>query len=248
MSRRFLAVLPASARVVGTCLTLFAAMTLMGCEPGMKSDPVASPKESPAPKALSPTITANGVTLTAGEEFERIDPAKPPKQTDKALIVEVFNFKCPHCFHAHDEISEWAEKNADKIRFRAIPIYWKQQTDLPLRYYYAGHMLGKGHEMKTALFKAHFEDKMDIESASELSFVAEEVGIDPKKLANLAADKRSVEAVKKGARLSEAYGIESTPTLVVNGRYQTNLRMAGETWSDVFRVVETLMAYDKTQQ
>jgi thiol:disulfide interchange protein DsbA len=214
----------------------------MSQKPEAETAPKATAVVEPAGPA---TITANGVTLTTGKEFELT--GQPGIKEGKSHVAEVFNFKCPHCYHAHEDISQWAEKNKADVGFRIIPVFWGKQTDLPLRAFYAGERLGKTHAMKTVIFKAQFEDKLNIENEKELAFIMEDIGLDPKEVATLMKDPSIETAVKDGMAWADRHGVKRTPTLVVNGRYRTNLTMAGETWADVFKVVETLLAYDKAK-
>ncbi|MBF0185000.1 MAG: thiol:disulfide interchange protein DsbA/DsbL [Magnetococcales bacterium] len=163
-------------------------------------------------------LAGAGEPLQAGIHYEQISPAVP-RSGDKPEVVEVFNFKCPHCASLAPHTAEWAEKNKSKYTFRSIPVYWGKQTDMPVRAFFAAEFLGKGEAMKQAIFNAHFNHTGDIENAEELIFMAEGLGLDGK------AFQAQLNAFGVSAKLSQAkslqtaYKVSFTPTLVVNGSY-----------------------------
>ncbi|MBF0098951.1 MAG: hypothetical protein HQM05_16620, partial [Magnetococcales bacterium] len=112
-------------------------------------------------------LAVAGSALQAGVHYDPIAPVVP-RSGDKPEVVEVFNFKCPHCASLAPHTQEWAEKNKARIVFRNIPVFWGKQTDIPARAYFAAEFLGKGEAMKQAIFNAHFNHSMDIENAEEM--------------------------------------------------------------------------------
>ncbi|MBF0358750.1 MAG: thiol:disulfide interchange protein DsbA/DsbL [Magnetococcales bacterium] len=192
---------------------------------------------------FSPRIaTAQAETMLAGADYDPITPPVP-QTGDKPAVVEVFNFKCPHCFTLHPYMDSWSEKNHDKYDIASIPVFWGKQTDMPVRAFYAAEFLGKGALMKDAIFKANFEHSVNIESADELGFLAEEAGLNPEKF------KSYLNSFGVSAKIAQAkveqrkYGVHSTPTLVVNGKYRVSFgKHANGDHIRLFKIVETLAA------
>lgn len=174
-----------------------------------------------------------------GFQFERITPPIAPKGS-KPEITEVFNFKCPHCFHLHPHLMEWRKKNESRFDFPSVPIFWGEQTDLPLRAYFTAEAMGKGEVMKDLIFKAQFDRKINIEDEKIMADLAKEAGLDVQKFN---ASLRSFGISGKVARslaLAKAYGAASTPTLVINGRYRVNPTHANGDWNKMFEIAEFL--------
>lgn len=183
--------------------------------------------------------------LVDGKDYESINPPAP--LMDRAPeVIEVFNFKCPHCFHLHPHLEAWAKTVEGKVHVKAMPVYWGQQTDIPVRAYYAALFMGKGKEMKDAIFKAQFEQGLNIENPDELAFIAEDLGLDPETFKeNLNAFGVSAHVIQAKA-LQAKYNVKSTPTLVVNGRYRVSSKHTAVdhekgNWQPLFdRTVELL--------
>lgn len=156
-----------------------------------------------------------------GTEYTPIVPPVPVAP-GKPEIVEVFNFKCPHCYDLHPHVQAWLKKNPDRYQYRSLPVYWGRQTDLPLRAAFAADFLGRGPQMKDAIFKAQFDNNLNIENIHEMGFIAEEAGLDVENFKNQLQSFGVSSKVNQALSLQKAFGVNSTPTLVVNGKYQVS--------------------------
>ncbi|MBF0187316.1 MAG: thiol:disulfide interchange protein DsbA/DsbL [Magnetococcales bacterium] len=181
-------------------------------------------------------------TLEEGKHFERIgNPPEPTGASHLPEILEIFNFKCPHCLTLYPHFASWAAKQRGKFLFKTIPVYWGTQTDGPVRAYYAGHYLGKGEEMKEAIFSAHFGGGLNIENRNEMAFVAEEVGIRHDDFLS-AYDSFGVERkAKQARRLAKDLGVRSTPQVVIDRTYRVTLTHADGDPQRMMRIIETLI-------
>lgn len=157
--------------------------------------------------------------LQVGVDYDRITPPVPHAGT-KPEVVEIFNFKCPHCFTLSPHTAEWAEKNKARFDFRSVPVYWGKQTDIPVRAFFAAEFLGKGEAMKQAIFKAHFSHSADIENIEEMTFLAEATGMDPQSFRAQMNSFGVSAKIAQAKALQTAFRTSSTPTLVINGTYQ----------------------------
>ncbi|MBF0369634.1 MAG: thiol:disulfide interchange protein DsbA/DsbL [Magnetococcales bacterium] len=194
---------------------------------------------------LSLTLTpgqALALDLVEGKHYEVIAAPITPKGS-KPEVVEVFNFKCPHCFKLHPHMTKWASKNHDKYDIKALPIYWGKQTDAPVRAYYAGLFLKKGEAMKNGIFRTQFKDQGNIEDIEELAFVAEEAGLDPVKFKKQMRAFGVTAKVSQAKSLQRSFGVNSTPTIVINGRYKIHPgKHAKGDMKRLFQIVEELAA------
>jgi protein dithiol oxidoreductase (disulfide-forming) len=180
--------------------------------------------------------------LEAGTHYETITPPVP-QTGNKWTVVEVFNFKCPHCFTLHPHLEKWSRANQTKYATKSLPIYWGNQTAMPIRAYYAAEFLGKGPEMKGAIFKANFKDSVNIESADELGFLAEDIGLDQEKFKNFLNSFGVSAKIAQSKVQQRVFGVHSTPTLVINGKYRVSFgKHAKGDPLKLFEIVETLAA------
>ena len=175
----------------------------------------------------------------AGTHYTLVAKPQPPGGT-KPEILEVFNFKCPHCEKLRPVFAEWAEQNKKNYNIKATPIYWGKQTDKPLKALYAAQYMGKGEEMKHAIFTAFFARKQDIENENILTILAQDIGLDITEFRNNMKSFGVLAKVGQGSRLASALGVHSTPTIVVNRTYQVTLNHAEGNEKRFFTIIEDL--------
>lgn len=189
--------------------------------------------------AFSPLLA--GERLESETHFRLIEPPVAVKG-DKAEIVEVFNFKCPHCYSLHKVMAAWSEANKGRYAIKSLPIFWGQQKDTPVRAYYAADFLGRGEAMKHLLFKGHFDDNRNIEEMADIQMMAEEAGLDGKKFQEAMASFGVMGKVAQGRTLAQALGVNSTPTVVVNGKFAVSPDHGGGEPKRMLEIVEELAA------
>ncbi|MBF0426693.1 MAG: thiol:disulfide interchange protein DsbA/DsbL [Magnetococcales bacterium] len=167
----------------------------------------------------------------------------PPITSDRPQVLNVFNFRCPHCFHLHPLFAAWAEKNQGRFDIRSVPIVFAHQSDLPVRAYFTALLLGKGKEMEHLLFKANFQDGLDIDSPDVIALLAEGVGLKADAFKGQLDSFGVVTKVAQAKAQAQAFGVTGTPSLIVNGRYLVQGSQSGD-WERVLAIAETLATHE----
>lgn len=78
---------------------------------------------------------------------------------------------------------------------------------------------GLKHELKQALFTAHFTDNRNISDEEVLADIAEDVGLDRKQALAVLADQRYAEVVRTAEQQMQQQGIQSVPAVIFNQRH-----------------------------
>ncbi len=129
-------------------------------------------------------------------------------------IVEFTDFQCPACAAMHPVLDEVLKSYVNKVRFvvRDFPLSQHEFARKAAEAANAAHAQGKYFEYIALLFKK--QKALDVPS---LKKYATEIGLDRARFD--AALDRGVYAteVKKDIEDGEMYGIESTPTIFING-------------------------------
>lgn len=135
----------------------------------------------------------------------------------KVKITEFFKFDCIHCYELHKNMPRLLKKYGDKVNITYIPIIFPKQSTKSIEAYKISEQMGKGEEMRDALFMAKFEKGMDVmESTIALETVAASIGLGAdfnQKLESGAAKN----AANENLKLMNDYGVDGTPTVVING-------------------------------
>ena len=141
-----------------------------------------------------------------------------PSEPGKVRIVEFMKFDCSHCYDLHKEMPGTLTKYGDKVEIIYVPISFQGQSIKSIEAYLIAKEMGKGKEMRDALFKAKFESGRDVMgSMLVLKDVAASVGLGTdfnSKLENGYAEK----AALKNNIYAGMYVSKGTPTVLINGK------------------------------
>jgi thiol:disulfide interchange protein DsbA len=136
----------------------------------------------------------------------------------KVRIVEFMKFDCSHCNDLHKEMPGILKNYGEKVEIIYVPISFEGQSVKSIEAYLIAKKMGKGKEMRDALFKAKFENNRDVMgSMLVLKEVAASIGLGPdfnSKLENGYAEK----AALKNNAYAGMYKIKGTPTVLINGK------------------------------
>jgi thiol:disulfide interchange protein DsbA len=194
--------------------------------------------------ALMP-LFAFAADPVAGVDYVEIPEGKPYAPLNgKVEVVEVFGYTCIHCANFQPMLDAWHKKQPSWVRFTPVPGafggYWTPYA----RAYYAAaklRVLGKTHD---AMFKALHEDgSLPIQNASpqEIAAFYKAYGADPKAFVAAMESPATDLLLEKSREVAVAWGVEGTPSIIVNGKYRVNARSPSET----LRVTDYLVAKER---
>lgn len=166
--------------------------------------------------------------LTDPYSFESVTPAQGkgnyssldvnPSEQGKVRMVEFMKFDCIHCYNLNNETPQIMKKYGDKVEIIYVPISFQGQSIKSIEAYLIAKEMGKGKEMRNALFKAKFESGRDVMgSMLVLKDVAASIGLGSDfntKLENGYAEK----AALKNNAYAGMYVSKGTPTVLINGK------------------------------
>ena len=180
----------------------------------------------------------------AGKHYALLTPAQPTS-TDpgKVEVAEIFMFGCPGCYGFEPYIEAWLKQKPDYINFVRIPAQWSSHPESPLhaRAYYTAEALGKLGEIERPFFdEVHMKGNL-LDSEEKLATFFAAHGVDAAKFKSTFNSFAVNAKLKRADELVQRYRVQSTPSVVVNGKYLTVGRMAGsvEAW---FAIIEDLAA------
>ncbi len=175
-------------------------------------------------------ITLNRPTdiLTNAYSFEDQIPAKNktafssldmnPSEQGKVRIVEFMKFDCIHCYNLNNETPQILNKYGNRVEIIYVPISFEGQSIKSIEAYLIAKEMGKGKEMRNALFKARFESNRDVMgSMLVLKDVASSVGLGPDFNTKLESGYAEKAAIKNNV-YAGMYVSKGTPTVYINGK------------------------------
>lgn len=99
---------------------------------------------------------------------------------------------------------------------------------------------GKGADAAEGLFKAYFEERRDIGAASELTAIAEAIGLDANLVAELLATHRDKDVLEREERFYRSLGVAGVPCFIFNGAFAVSGAEAPEVLADAIRKAASL--------
>jgi thiol:disulfide interchange protein DsbA len=199
---------------------------------------------------LATLLLASGVACSAdfkeGENYKKLPSPQPTSVAPgKVEVTEVFWYACGHCYAIEPSLESWDKKgrpaNVELVR---VPAMWNDLLKTHARIYYTAELLGKLPTLHGEIFREinmhgnHLDTPAKIE-AFFLSRGVSKTDFD-KAFSSFAIESK----LARAADLNKRYRITSTPTFVINGKYVTDVSMAGSE-TRLFELLDEVAANEK---
>jgi thiol:disulfide interchange protein DsbA len=188
--------------------------------------------------AFVPTVNAEPA---AGIEYIPLSPAQPTESGKNVEVIEFFWYRCPHCFRLEPDLSAWLKKKPKDVVFRRVPAVLSEPWAPLARAYYAMESLGLGEKLHERLFSAIHVEGKDMNNEGVLFAWMEAQGVNRQRFVDAYKSFAVSAKVNRARQMTREYGLEGVPTLVVDGRWRTDVSKAGGTHQALFTVVDHLI-------
>lgn len=180
-----------------------------------------------------------------GVNYKLLKPAVPTNVAPgKVEVVEVFWYACGHCYLLEPKIEAWERKgkpaNVEVVR---MPAVWNELLKTHARLFYTIEVLGRPELNAEAFREINVRgNRLDTPEKIEAFFTSRGVSKADfqKTFSGFAVESK----LARAADLNKRYRIASTPTVVINGKYVTDVGMAGGE-DKLFELINTLAAKEK---
>jgi protein dithiol oxidoreductase (disulfide-forming) len=195
------------------------------------------------------TLLAGPFALAAdpveGVNYKLLKPAVPTNVAPgKVEVVEVFWYACGHCYALEPKIEAWERKGKPaNVQLVRMPAVWNDLLKTHARLFYTIEVLGKPELNAEAFREINVRgNRLDTPEKIEAFFTSRGVSKADfqKTFSGFAVESK----LARAADLNRRYRISSTPTVVINGKYVTDVGMAGGE-DKLFELIGTLAAREK---
>jgi len=232
----------ASAAAAATSASAAAPATPASTAPAASSTAEAASAQTPPAAAAAPFVD-NGKWV-AGKNYVVIEPAQPTTYPGKIEVTEVFSYGCPACNEFHTTVDRIAHSLPANAVMNYLPASFRPDENWPMyqRAYYAAQALGMANKAHDAMFDAVWKSgelgtddlatgKLKPHEAwptiNDVAKFYAKYGVNPKEFVAVANSFSVNTKMKRADELVKAYGVEGTPTIVVNGKYRFDPGTAG---------------------
>jgi thiol:disulfide interchange protein DsbA len=206
------------------------------------------PAVDPAAKAAAQAAldaAASAPAPVEGADYVKIQGGQPFIPDGKIEVVEVFGYTCPHCASFQPLVNAFKSVQPADVRFTyvAAPFggYWVPYA----KAFYAAEQLGVVDRTHDAMFRAiHLERTLPVQplpTDEQIAAFYGKQGVDAKQFASTMGSFAINGKLSRATQFIQRSGVDSTPTLVVNGKY----RITGKSPEDNLRIANQLVAQER---
>jgi thiol:disulfide interchange protein DsbA len=241
---------PPNAPVSAGDLTAAATTQQESVDRGASSDSSATSLERVA--ALPSQAQLPAGRWVAGQNYLVLSPAQPTDAAPgKVQVIEVFWYGCPHCYALDPFLQSWLQSKPGYIDFVRVPIMWSEIYQTHARLFYTLQALGKLDELHTQVFdEIHQRNDPLFVQGNPQATLAEQVkfatahGISATDFSNAYNSFGVQTELQKADGLDRQYRVDSVPTIVINGKYVTDVGRAGGE-QQLIQLINDLAASEK---
>ncbi|MGB8338151.1 MAG: thiol:disulfide interchange protein DsbA/DsbL [Burkholderiales bacterium] len=176
-------------------------------------------------------------------------PIKTPQAVQtpgKTEVVEVFWYRCGHCFDFDPAIEQWSKNLPKDVSFRRVPVMWDESRAPDAKLYYTLETMDLLERLHSKVFSAIHVDKLMVQSQEKLLDWVSAQGVDRKAFADVYNSFSTMTKVNKARELTKGYGVTGVPAMVVNGKYLITNTTAGGTNEGMLAVADRLINGNKS--
>jgi thiol:disulfide interchange protein DsbA len=183
---------------------------------------------------------ATSAKFKEGANYQKLVPAQPTSVgPDKVEVIEVFWYGCGHCFALDPKIEAWRAKKPSYVEFVRVPAMWNDMARMHARVFYTAEMLGKLEQLHAATFnQIHVKGDM-LNNVDKIVAFFKANGVSNEEFQKAFSSFAVESKLQRADFLNRRYKIESVPTVIVNGKYKTDVGSAGGE-DPLFSLIEEL--------
>ncbi len=221
-----------------------------GADTGKGSDSSETALERVA--ALAPEGQLPVGKWAAGVNYKLLSPAQPTDVAPgKVEVIEFFWYGCPHCYALDPYLENWRKLKPSYIDFVRVPAMWGDVQRAHAELFYTLQALGRLDDLHTKVFDEIHQQRDPLYAPNDASATqryqlrfAAANGITESEF-TAAESSFAVQAnLQRADDLERRERIESVPTIVINGKYVTDVGMA-QGPENLIQLINDLAASEK---
>jgi thiol:disulfide interchange protein DsbA len=185
----------------------------------------------------STSAAAAGSQWQDGVNYNRVVPAQPTNvPAGQVEVLEFFWYACPHCYALEPAVTSWLKSKPAYVTFTRVPVEWNEGHRSLAHLFYALEGMGKLNDVHGEIFKEIQvngdpligPDPNNAAAAErvQVAFI-KKLGLSETDFAKAYHDMNVETAMQRADQLVQRYRVSAVPTFVVNGKYVTDVTMAG---------------------
>ena len=158
--------------------------------------------------------------FAAGKDYKVLDKRiTTDVPAGKIEVNEFFSYGCIHCFRFEPAFEKWIKQQSADVVVRRVHVAFSAQFVPWQQMYYALEALDLLDSLHYKFFKAIHEERKRLTNANAIADWVGEQGVDKAKFVAAYNSFGVAGKAKRAAQLQDAYLVEGTPAVTVDGRF-----------------------------
>jgi thiol:disulfide interchange protein DsbA len=164
----------------------------------------------------SPTAPRNGA------EYTTLKAPQPVQAEGKKVeVIEFFMYHCPACYALEPDMLAWVKKQGDNISFRRIHLPLTGEKDPEAHMFLTLEAMKLEEQLHAKILSTWHVERRRLKSDDDNIDWAVKNGIDKEKFTATYNSFAVMTRLKNAGRVAGTYEVNSTPTMIVDGRFLT---------------------------
>ena len=172
-------------------------------------------------------VGAGAQQLQEGKQYVRIKNPVTPETGNKIEVIEFFSYGCPHCAELEPVLESWVKTLPPDVQLRRVPVLFQPRWVSLAKVYYTLDALGAEPKLTPEVFNAVHRQGIDLSNEKTFYDWAAKQGLDRKKVEEMYTSFGINGKVNRAKQQGGAYNIQSVPTMIVDGKYETGSDKVG---------------------
>lgn len=176
---------------------------------------------------MAQTAAAQSDNYVEGAQYELLQQFQPIQTGAKIEVVEMFWYRCPHCFRLKPYLLKWLESKPENAEYVPIPAILNDNWALHGRAFYTFEALGVIDPLHSKFFDAIHKYRKPFNTAEQIAVWAQDYGVDRQQFIDTFNSFAVNNKLNFARIMSRKYGLKSVPAIIIDGKFRTNVSMAG---------------------
>lgn len=169
--------------------------------------------------ALSLGTALATAQITAGQDYNVINPPQATESPGKIEVTEFFWYGCSHCYALEGPLETWIKKLPADVAFKRVPAMFNEQWGVAGRVHYTLDAMKQLDRLHKPLFDAIHKDNLRITNESAVADWLAKNGVDAAEFKKVSRSFSVESRLRRAIQLTESYKFDGVPAIAVNGRY-----------------------------
>ena len=158
-----------------------------------------------------------------GAEFTTLAAPQATQAVGKKVeVIEFFAYHCPACYALEPGLNEWVKKQGDNIVLRRVHLPFQGPTDPEAHLFLTLEAMGRLNDMHPKILHAVHVQRVRLMKDEQIIDWVSKNGIDRAKFLETWNSFSVMTKLRRLPQMATAYQVSGTPTIIVDGKYQTS--------------------------